>query len=84
MRILVIDGPSRGQVVESTSLRFLAVVGSPLALGENLRQVTYHVHKFYIGGRLIRLASTSVLSEDISEHDVFEFVVSDKAKEAAE
>jgi hypothetical protein len=63
--------------------RFLAL-GPGSALQEGIEPTTYHVHKFLIAGRLINLASIELISENVSLPDVFELIVSDKAKEAAD
>jgi hypothetical protein len=46
--------------------------------------ITYHVHKFILCGRMLSIASVHVLMEDISQQDAFEYIASDKAKDAAE
>ena len=82
MKVLVIDGPARGQIYDARSHRFLAVDSSFDNLGD-IKEVVYHVHKFIIVGRMIRLASTSAMSDEISDENVFELIMSDKAKEVA-
>lgn len=81
MKVLVVDGPARGQIRDVKSLEFVAVDSSFANLG-NIQETTYHVHRFYVAGQMINLASTSLLIDSIKDRDVFEQIVSDKAKEA--
>jgi hypothetical protein len=80
--VLIVDGPCRGQVMPQKGYRFLAT--GPLSALQEIEPTTYHVHKFLIAGRLINLASIELISENVSLPDVFELIVSDKAKEAAD
>jgi hypothetical protein len=82
-KVIVVDGPARGQVLETDQHRFLALDDPMLGPGpETIRQVTYHVHKFLLLGRMLRIASTRLMSEQISNVDLFEALASDKAKDA--
>ena len=87
MKVLIIDGPARGQVFYTEGIRFIAVGGIPIgnvvgkAQEEMYSQTVYHVHKYVVAGRMLRLASVSALSEGISDDDVFDLIISDKAKE---
>jgi hypothetical protein len=83
MKALAIDGPSCGQIVDAKSHTFLAVI-SPVNINEGMRQVTYHVHRFAIAHHIVRIASVQMDIEEISDLDVFNALVSDKAKEAVE
>jgi hypothetical protein len=62
--------------------RFLVL--GPLSALQEVEPTMYHVHKLLIVGRLINVASIELISGNISMPDVFELVVSDKAKEAAD
>lgn len=79
MNVLCIDGPARGNVhdiKDSPGGRFRwPSITSPT------HDVVYYVHHFQIAGRGFRLASVHLMIDDIRPDDVFEFVVSDPAKE---
>ena len=85
-QVLVVDGPSRGQVLTTKAIRFQAM--APITMmapaDGTVRQLTYYVHRFYLCGRLIKIASLKILVDDIKPQDAFEAIASDKAKEAAE
>ena len=85
-KVIVVDGPSRGEVYETDAHRFLAMDTRPDAttiLGTIIKEVTYHVHRYLFLGRMLRLASVEYDSNKISELDLFEVLASDKAKDAA-
>lgn len=88
--VLVVDGPARGTVREVEGHRFTVIDVPPIQVNPpppmdtiSMNQVMYHVHKLFVLGRLIRVASVQSMAEWISDDDVFEHVVSDKAKDAA-
>lgn len=85
MKVLAIDGPARGTLRDVKSHRFLSVVSSiDNILSGDIQETTYHVHKFLLCGRLIRIASTHMMPDQISDIDVFEAIASPNAKDAAE
>jgi hypothetical protein len=82
VKVLVVDGPKRGSLVETEgSHRFLAT--SIGIVGESPPPVVYYVHRLWLLGRQIRVASTKINSDAISAYDAFEYIASDLAKEAA-
>jgi hypothetical protein len=88
--VIVIDGPSRGQVVTARGQthRFTAVAGVPsdtasADLYAGIETVVYYVHIYAMMGRLLRVASVRPVLEEIREADLFETLASDKAKDAA-
>lgn len=70
---IIVDGPMRGQRCEvSVSSNHFQVIGSmpsidPLKISRpsypatNLSEFTYHLHKFYLLGRVIMIASIHAL-----------------------
>jgi hypothetical protein len=82
-KVLIIDGPARGRIYEVSSHRFLVAIDMPLETLGDIQKVAYNVHKFFLLGRTIRIASTKVLADDISEADAFEAIASPNAKEAS-
>jgi hypothetical protein len=88
--VLVVDGPARGTVREVKGHRFTVIDTPPIQVNPpppmdtiSMNQVMYHVHKLFVFGRFIRVASVQSLAEWISEDDVFEQIASDKAKDAS-
>lgn len=90
MKVLVIDGPARGTVREIKDVRFKVLTRPVLSIHMPFDapleppEVTYHVHKFYLCDRLIRMASIHTIVDDIKPSDAFEAIASPAAKEAAE
>lgn len=82
MIALVIDGPKCGDLIETTSMRYVAVT-IPNNHKVNLVQTPYYIHAFNLCGRIINIASIKLLVEDISPGDAFNALASDKAKRAA-
>jgi hypothetical protein len=85
-QVLVIDGPARGDVLTTKAHRFQAMAPATMLThaDSSVRQLTYHVHKFYLCGHMIRIASLKLSVDDIKPQDAFEAIASDKAKEAAD
>jgi hypothetical protein len=85
-QVLVIDGPARGEVLttKATCFQAMAPMSMIASADSMIRQMTYYVHRFYLCGRMIRIASLKLLVDDIRPEDAFEYIASDKAKEAAE
>jgi hypothetical protein len=90
VKVLFIDGPARGSVREVPGRSYIALVanleltpvGSSNAV--NYEQVVYHVHRFAICGRMLRLASTHSVPEELDANAAYDLIVSDAAKECAE
>jgi hypothetical protein len=79
--VLVIDGPAQGKVYAIKGHRFS--VPGEVRVNATMPQITYHIHKFYLLGRFLRVASVHLNSDDIDLKDAFDLIASDKAKEAA-
>ena len=77
VRPLYADGPLKGRDFKLDG-PFREVVTMD---GEN--RVIYHFYRFFLLGRLIWIGST-VPQEEISEADLFDLIVSDRAKQASE
>jgi hypothetical protein len=86
MVILFVDGPARGTVrdIPSSPYIMLAIKPENIPNAVDFEQIVYHVHKFIICGRMLRLASTHTLVDDIDESAVYDLIVSDVAKECAD
>lgn len=82
MKVLVIDGPARGEIYETAEQMFIYAV-MPANMMDDVKQKSYHVHRFILCGREIRIASVNTLSENISDADAFEAIASPGAKDAA-
>lgn len=81
MIAVFVDGPVRGSTrdIGHSGANFL--VGVPN--DDTVDRVIYHIHQFVLCNRGIRVASVHSGIDSINPDDVFEFIVSDLAKEAA-
>ena len=80
MKVLCIDGPARGKIHDirnNLGGRFLC---TDIISGQS--DVMYYIQRFQVAGIMFWLSSIHMFPDDINPHDVFEFVVSDLAKQA--
>jgi hypothetical protein len=84
MKVLAVDGPLRGRVYTVTKgTHFLYHDMPPLAsLEGEIKALVYNVHRYVLINRVILLASLCNLADEISTEDVWEAIVSDRAKDA--
>lgn len=90
-KVLLIDGPKRGEIYETDSPHRLAIVFpipvprpqvtpfDPPFLSE-FKEVVYHIHRVVLFGRFILVGSTKTKPSD---QDAFEALASNAAKEVA-
>lgn len=73
------DGPLKGREVIPDSVR------SPVTAMDLASEapILYHFHKLVLFGRVIWVAAT-VPPDEIADADLFDLIVSDRAKQAAE
>lgn len=90
MNVLFVDGPEAGEIRDVKGWRIQAYVPatSPILGDPNdevaLKPLVYHIHRFVICGRILRLASLKLNADDINLYRVFSLIVSDKGKAVAE
>jgi hypothetical protein len=78
MKVLIVDGPARGEVREiNKGHRFTVAVPGV----DHYRQVDYHIHQYQFMDRILLLASVYLIPDQISTDSVFEAIASDKAKD---
>jgi len=94
MRVLVVDGPYKGQVLDIMGTTFQAVQNSPMSMTNyldfhmspaeqmavNFDVVTYHVHRLQFLDETIAVASTAPIEPKYA--DVKRAILTRKAKQA--
>jgi hypothetical protein len=76
MKVLILDGPNEGDIMDVNGPSFMVPV-----LGMNeVRQVQYHVHRWYLFGGTLNVASISAIKPPGGQ--AWRLVISDKAREA--
>jgi hypothetical protein len=75
MKVLIVDGPKAGEVMNPEGPDFkMPVPGKPDG-------VIYYAHRFWIFGQSLWIASIHLTIDDVSRAHVAAFILSDKAKE---
>ena len=87
MKVLLVDGPMRGQVVDSEgalAIRCLDYGAVSDVLQEEVPVRTYYVHRFALAGRTLLLGSLEHSPFGAPVEDMFwELLASDAAKQVA-
>ena len=80
MKVLCLDGPERGKIHDLRDNIGTRFIFPSVTTGHN---IVYYIHRFQVAGLHMRIASVHLYAEDIRPDDMYEFVVSDLAKQAA-
>jgi len=87
-KVLLIDGPMRGQVIERRDAAPIAFENpGPLAADVTLRIGYYHVHRYWLFGRVLRVGTVFPGAEPPAEPMIapfWEFLAAPLAAELAE
>jgi hypothetical protein len=87
VKVLMIDGPMRGQLFEAgdaRAVRCLDYGAVSDVMKEDVPVRTYHVHRYVLAGRVLLLGSTELLPSGEVANDVFwDLLASDMAREAS-
>jgi len=77
MKALLVDGPMRGQIMDFQSpVITVAVPGL-----KTMNKIPYYIHRFYLFGQVLYLASVSIDTEDIQRGYLMDLLLSDEAKQ---
>jgi len=79
MNVLLVDGPRVGEVMDAAKHTFPVPAFSD---GQTIVSTTYYVHRFYLFGQPLWLASIHLMAEDVRPTDVVSVILSDKAIQA--
>ena len=86
-KVILVDGPERGRIVDCDGSFFCVArpkVNFPWSLAEaeqalpNFDQITYHIHRVALFGRLVWVGSTRM---EPNNADLFEALASNDAKD---
>ena len=81
MKVIIVDGPIRGQLRGVDDQRFVVFERGVNIFGP-MKEVTYHVHRISLFGVHVNIASIQYDQAEIKGYDIFEYVASNMAKEA--
>jgi hypothetical protein len=79
MNVLLVDGPCVGKVMEAREPTFMVPVFRD---GQTAINTPYYIHRFYLFGQPLWLASIHSIAEDVRPTDVVSVILSDKAIQA--